>query len=398
MGKISSTAVGPWAESGAEPTNWKFSAIYPLVMLAAGIYFMVALAVSLSGSLDPAAWLHIVAEWGASSSGHVPWSAPLLVTTVGALAAFSKSAMARDDVLGGALVLAAQAIALGAALWTCTAIAAVTVPGVVNDASERSQLWGVVFVAGPVIFGASLFAGRFPEVGPERRRASAYRTIASLDKELAGMRSRANVSWSLARARCSAWIPPLTTGSAAATVLSAELFGEGAYDPRLITTLVFLFSLTWGSCALVCGLIRISWNQPVGRIWRWGPGVTRRLTPLGAWAMVGIASLGSTCVALLILLVLALLSDSGLIETHAGYRLVAILACGLVAVSVSVLKGRRGRNAWATVGYLLRVRRRRTLLVRIRQAQDEIDARATTTWFARLLRPLVQPRRPRRPS
>lgn len=398
MGTISGTADVARATSGVEPTNWKTSATFPLVMLAIGIYFMVVVAVNLSGSLEPGEWLRVIAGWGASSSGHVPWSAPLLVTSVGALIAFSKSTAARDEVLGGALALAAQTLALGAALWTCTAIAAVTVPGVVDDSSERSQLWGVVFVAGPVIFVASLFAGRFPEIGPEKRLATACRTIAYLDKELAGMRSRAYVSWSLARARCSAWIPPLAMGSVATTALITELLSEQAKDPRFIATIVFLFSLTWGACALLVGGVRILWNQPVGKYWRWGRGVRRRLTPIGGWAMAGTAAAGSIFIALVLVLVLTLVTDFDSVETRAGYRLAAILVCGLIALSLAVSKGRHGRNAWATVGYHLRLRRRRALLDQVRKAQDEIDSRAKTTRLARYLRPLAQSRRSRHSS
>ncbi|MBD8205782.1 MULTISPECIES: hypothetical protein [unclassified Microbacterium] len=353
---------------------------------------LVLTAVTTSASIDPTVWLRVIAEWGASSSGHVPWSASLLVTTVGALAALSNSPLAKDEILGLALTLCAQAIAVGTALWMVTALVGATVPDIVSEPIERSQLWGVVFVAGPVIIGAAVFAGRFTRVGPDVRIAVAERAIPVLDRELGETRWRVHELWSLTRARCHAWMPPVAAWVAATSVLLAILSAEGTTAPGSTAFAVIVFSMVWGSCALALGLLRITFNQPTGRIWQRRERSGRRLTPLGRWLIGATAALGGLSICSSVALTAVLFIDSDPATAEARLRLAAVLLGGTVAVSIAVLKSRRGKNSWATIGYRLRARRRESFVTQLREAQAERDSRRAERSAFRRLRALLRGR------
>lgn len=377
----------------SEPTNWKFSLLYTATMTIGGAYVLVIVAMTTSGSGDPNVWLRVIATWGASSSGHVPWSAPLLVTSVGALAALSNSPLAKDEVLGFALTLSAQGIAVGAALWMLTALAGATVPGIISDASERSQLWGVVLVAGPVILGAALFAGRFKTVSPEIRIAFAQKAIPVLDRELNETRWRVHELWSITRARCHAWIPLLIVWGVGTGLLIGNPSTRETTPTGSVVLAVVVFSMVWGAYALALGLLRVTLNQPTGRIWRRGRRIARRPTALGLWIIIFSSAFGGLSVFSSVALTAAFLLDSESATVGGSLRVVCILIGGMAAISVVMLSNRRGKNAWATIGYRLRARRRESLLTQLREAQAEQDSYRRELRSLRALRVLLRKNR-----
>lgn len=315
-----------------------------------------------------------MAEWGASSSGHIPWSAPLLVTSAGALAALSNSSVGRDPILGSALTLAAQSIGVGAALWIFSAFIAVVLPGAVDDPSLRSQLWGVVFVAGPLTIGAALFAGRFRRVAPEFQISVIQVTLARLDRELQEISPRVNnKSASLARARWAAWGPVALAWMTATCGLVVVLYHGAHPKPREAAIAVVMFWTFWAVSAAAVGAIRVVWNQPRGWLWRLDrPACRRTPTP---WCLALCTILIGLAVGSVVILTTALLVQYSRVDFDIRWAYAGVYVGGSAALIVTVLWRRRGTNHWATISYLKIVRQRNRSAERLRATQALVAQR-----------------------
>lgn len=362
-----------------QPTDWtrSLSTFVASFMLGVLVMFLIALVTALStGRWTSTLWMNVVSDWSIASGAHVAWSAPLLTASAGTLATLSNTSLGNDEKLRHALTVAAHTMAVGAALWMTSAIVSMLVPAAPEVWATRQQLWGVILVAGPAVVGAGLIAGRFPRIGPEARLAAAEKDLLVVDEQLRQMRPRAHANWSMRRARSAAWLPPIAV--LITCVIATVLFmtTQGVTPARTVrnwTASLAIFHVMWG-VPLV--LLRVLWNQPHDMFWRPGRRATRRRpTALG----VGVIGILSTVIALILVTTIAvivgILTDPGSHGLPNRLVYATILGGGTLALAAVLLSPHRGRNAWATVGYLTKVHFRDGIVKRIEAARTELELR-----------------------
>lgn len=368
---------GPTAPT--QPTDWKRSLSVFAALLIVGAFSASTVALMtalLAGPPRSIPWASVVSDWSLASTTHVGWSASLLTATAATLATLSNTSLGNDEKLRNALTIVAHVMAVGAALWIGTALIGMLVPATPEVWAARQQLWGVILVAGPIVIGAGLAAGRYPRISPEARLASGERNLRDLDAQLSDMRRRANPEWNMLRARSVAWLPPIAVGAACIILLIVLMSAQGVTDPRKATVWIASALVLLSFWAAPIGLVRVLWAQPLGALWRRDePTAKRRPTAWGYGALVVLVLWAAFALVLCVAMIVLILIDPGSYELPDRLGYAAVLGGGPIALTVALMLHRHNRSAWATIGYLRRARFRDGYIAQIEQAQAELDRR-----------------------